>query len=114
MIQIYHNTRCSKSREALSLIQEQGIDHKVIEYLKTPFSVEEFKKLLVKLNLKPEQLLRKDEKLYKEKLKQLNLSDEEWINIMLKNPELIERPIIVKGNKAVVGRPVERVIELLK
>ena len=114
MIQIYHNTRCSKSREALRLIQEQGIDHEVIEYLKKTPSVEEFKKLLAKLNFKPEQLLRKDEKLYKEKLKQLNLSDEEWINIMLKNPELIERPIIVKGNKAVVGRPVERVIELLK
>ena len=114
MIQIYHNTRCSKSREALNLIQEQGIDHEVIEYLKTPLSVEEFKRLLAKLNLKPEELLRKEEKLYKEKLKQLNLSDEEWITIMLKNPELIERPIIVKGNKAVVGRPVERVIELLK
>jgi arsenate reductase len=113
MIQIYHNPRCTKSREALNLIKENNLEPEVIEYLKKIPTLKEFKTLLAKLNMKPEQLLRKGEKVYKEKLKNLNLSDEEWIHIMLENPILIERPIIVKGNRAIVGRPIENVIELL-
>lgn len=114
MIYIYHNPRCSKSRQALSLIKEKGYEPVVIEYLKEIPTAKEFKTLLAKLNMKPEQLLRKGEKEYKEKLKNLNLSDEEWIHIMLENPVLIERPIVVKGNKGVVGRPIENVLELLE
>ncbi|MDQ3191664.1 MAG: arsenate reductase (glutaredoxin) [Bacteroidota bacterium] len=114
MIYIYHNPRCSKSRQALSLLKEKGFEPVVIEYLKEIPTAKEFKTLLAKLNMKPEQLLRKGEKEYKEKLKNLNLSDEEWIHIMLENPVLIERPIVVKGNKGVVGRPIENVLELLE
>ncbi len=113
MIKIYHNPRCTKSREAMNLIKENGLEPEIIEYLKEIPTPKEFKTLLAKLNMKPEQLLRKGEKLYKEKLKNLKLSDEEWIHIMLENPVLIERPIVVKGNRAVVGRPLENVIDLL-
>lgn len=114
MIKIYHNTKCSKSRQALDYMKENGLEPEVTEYLKVIPSIEEFKKVLAKLNMKPEKLLRKGEKLYKEKLKNLNLSDDEWIHIMLENPELIERPIIVKGNRAVVGRDIEKIADLFK
>ena len=114
MIQIYHNPKCQKSRETLSLLKENGDDVQVIEYLKEIPSVADFKILLNKLNLKPEQILRKGEKLYKEKFSNLNMSDEEWIQIMIENPILIERPIVIRGNKALICRPPERVMELVK
>jgi arsenate reductase len=85
----------------------------VVEYLKTPPTAAELKAILQKLNMKPEELLRKVEKLYKESYVGKQLSDEEWIQVMVENPILIERPIVVKGNKAVVGRPTEKVMELL-
>ncbi len=112
-MEIYHNPRCSKSREALKLLQDNGVEPQVIEYLKEVPSKAEFEKLLAKLNLEPEQLLRKGEKIFKEQFKSLSLNRDEWIKVMLENPKLIERPIIVKGNKAIVGRPPERVLELV-
>lgn len=84
-----------------------------MEYLKTPPTASELRDILQKLNMKPEQLLRKGETLYKEKYKGKELSDEEWIQAMVENPVLIERPIVVKDNKAVLGRPPEKVQELL-
>jgi arsenate reductase (glutaredoxin) len=113
VIKIYHNPRCSKSRQTLDLIKESGQEPEVIEYLKTPPTAAELKELLGKLHLKPEQILRKGEQLYKEQYKGQQLSDDALIQVMAENPILIERPIVVKDNKAVVARPPENVKELL-
>lgn len=112
-MKIYHNPRCTKSRETLALIKDAGVDVEIIEYLKEIPSRDELKLILSKLNLSPSQILRKGEAVYKEKFKKSNFTEEEWITIMLENPKLIERPIVVKGNKAVLGRPPENVNELL-
>ena len=113
MLKIYHNNRCSKSRQALELIKDSGQEVEVIEYLKTPPTAVELHDVLQKLNLKPEQLLRKNEAIYKDNYKGKNLTDEEWIQVMVDHPVLIERPIVVTEDKAVVGRPPEKVQELL-
>lgn len=111
-MKIYHNPRCSKSRETLQIIKNQGIEPKVILYQKDVPSKEELKMLLMQLNLKAEDLLRKGEKIYKEQLKGKKFNEDEWIQIMIENPSLIERPIVVRGNKAVLGRPPENVKSL--
>ena len=111
-MKIYHNPRCRKSRETLALMKETGIEHTTVEYLKEVPSKEELNQLLAKLNMKPEELLRKGEKVFKENFKGKQFADEEWIQIMIENPKLIERPIVVKGNKAIIGRPPETVKEL--
>jgi len=113
MLKIYHNTRCSKSRCTLDLLKESGQPYEVVEYLKNAPSETELKEILQKLNLKPEQLLRKGEAVYKENFAGKTFSDEEWIKIMVENPVLIERPIVVNGDKAVIGRPPENVLTIL-
>ena len=113
MLKIYHNTRCSKSRQALELINNAGQEVEVVEYLKTPPTADELRQVLRKLNMKPEQLLRKGEAVYKEQYKGKELTDEEWIQAMVENPVLIERPIVVKDEQAVVGRPPENVLTIL-
>ena len=113
MLTIYHNPRCRKSRETLAIINDNGGNAEIVEYLKTPPSVAELSKLLQKLNMGPQDIIRKGETLYKEKYKGMNFSDEEWLTVLHENPVLIERPIVVKGNKAVIGRPPENVLELL-
>lgn len=113
MLKIYHNNRCSKSRQTLALLNEAGQEVEVIEYLKTPPTAEELRDILKKLNMKPVQLLRKGEAVYKEQFNGKQLSDDEWIQVMVENPVLIERPIVVKDNKAVLGRPPENVQVLL-
>lgn len=113
MLKIYHNPRCSKSRETLELINEKGEEVEVVEYLKNNPSKKELKDILMKLNLKPEQIVRKTEKIYKEKLKGMKFSDEEWLQVLIENPILIERPIVVKNNRAVIGRPPENVLKLM-
>ncbi len=110
---IYHNTRCSKSRCALDLLKEHGIEPEVVEYLKDAPSVEDLTKLVAKLGIPAEQLVRKSEALFKEKYKGLQLNEHEWIRVMHENPQLIERPIVVKGHTAVIGRPIENVQELI-
>jgi len=105
MIVIYHNPRCTKSREALEIIKNSGKDFKIREYLKGPLSEDELNGLLKKLQLSPIQLIRQNESVWKDNFKSLNLSDGELINIMAKHPILIERPIVENDNKAVVGRP---------
>jgi arsenate reductase len=112
-MKIYHNPRCSKSRQALNLLKEKGVTPEVVEYLKEVPTFEEMKKLVQQLNMKPEDILRKGEEIYKKEFKGKNFTDDEWIKIMIENPKLIERPIIVKGNKAIVGRPPEKVLELI-
>ena len=112
-MKIYHNPRCSKSRQTLKLIQERGLEPEVIRYLDTPPTKEELRSLLKKLGLKAEELVRKGEALYKERYKGKELSEEDWLDVLSQNPRLIERPIVVKGSKAVLGRPPEKVLELL-
>jgi arsenate reductase (glutaredoxin) len=112
-MEIYHNPRCSKSRQTLQLLQEKGVSPEIVEYLNEVPTVEELKAIISKLGIRPEQLLRKGEAIFKEKYKGKTLSDDEWIQAMIENPKLIERPIVIKGNKAVLGRPPENVLELI-
>lgn len=112
-MKIYHNPRCSKSRQTLQLIKDANIDVEIVEYLNTLPSKEELKGILNKLKLNAEDILRKGEADYKENFKGKNLTNDEWIDAMIKYPKLIERPIVVKENKAVLGRPPENVLELL-
>ena len=113
-MKIYHNNRCSKSRNSFDLLTERGVDFETIEYLKTPLTREDLTDLLVKLNIPAKDLIRKGEADFKENFKGKELSEEEWIEAMVQYPKLIERPIVVKGDKAVIGRPIEKVIELLE
>jgi len=112
MLKIYHNTRCKKSRETLQLIEEAGAMVEVIEYLKVTPTAEELGEIVQKLGIKPEELIRKNEAVYKEQYKGKDLSDTEWLNTMVANPKLIERPIVVKGDEAIIGRPPENVKKL--
>jgi arsenate reductase (glutaredoxin) len=113
MLTIFHNPRCRKSRETLQILEESGEMLEVIEYLKEVPSKEELGKLIEMLGIKPEQLLRKGEAIYKEQFKGKTLTDDEWIEAMVENPKLIERPIVTDGEKAVIGRPPESVKTLL-
>ena len=110
---IYHNPRCSKSRAACDLIAAHGIDAEVIDYLKTPPNQEELRGLLKKLEIKPAELVRRGEAVFKEHYAGKALSDEEWLTALATYPILIERPIVVRGAKAVIGRPTGKVLELL-
>ena len=110
---LFHNPRCGKSRDALGLLQDAGVDVEIVEYLKTPPSAAQLKAILKKLGMKPEQLLRKGEAIYKEQYAGRTLSDAEWIAAMVEHPILIERPIFVTGDRAVGGRPPQAVTTLL-
>ena len=113
-IRIYHNPRCSKSRETLALLENQQQDIEIVEYLKTPPTAEELSDILQQLDMQPRQLLRTKETLYKElQLDNDNLSDQELIRAMCDNPKLIERPIVIKNNQAIIGRPPEAVLNIL-
>jgi arsenate reductase len=111
-MKIYHNPRCSKSRQTLQLIQNAGVKPEIIEYLNDIPSKEELKSVINMLGMKPYDLLRRGESDFKENYKGKVLSDSQWIDAMIKYPKLIERPIVVKGKKAVIGRPPENVKEL--
>lgn len=114
MITIYHNPRCSKSRQTLALIEEKGISPNIVSYLDTPPDKATLTDILQKLGMKPRDIIRKGEDAYKENnLSDNSISDEKLINAMIEFPKLIERPIVVKGNKAVMGRPPENVLTLL-
>jgi len=111
---IYHNPRCSKSRSACELIAARGFNAEVIDYLKTPPSQDELRGLLKKLGMKPEELVRRGEAVFKENYAGRTLSDEQWLVALVAHPILIERPIVVCGARAVIGRPPEKVLELLE
>ena len=113
MIRIYHNPRCRKSREGLAIVEASGQPFEIVEYLKNPPSKEDIKDLLVKLHMKPIELVRKNEAIWKSDFKNKDLSDSEIISALSQHPKLIERPIVVKQDKAVVGRPPENVKSLL-
>ena len=112
---IYHNKKCSKSRATLELLQNKGLEPTIIEYLKNPPTVDELEEIIIKLNIHPKQLIRFKE----ENSKELGISigdqltNEQWITILAKNPDLIERPIVVTVSGAVIGRPPENVLKLM-
>jgi arsenate reductase len=115
MFVIYHNPRCSKSRQALALLRDNAIEPIIVEYLKEPITKPQLKELLKKLGLEPRELLRKSEKEFKDlQLSNKSLSDDIVIDFMIKHPKLIERPIIVRGDDAVIGRPADKIFNLMK
>lgn len=113
MIQIYHNSRCSKSRECLSLLEHSGLGFETIKYLETPPTFEELEVIIGKLELNPIELIRKKEKLWIENFKNKEFTTKELIQIMVSNPILIERPIVINGNIAVIARPIEKISEII-
>jgi len=110
---IFHNPKCSKSRETLALIQGRGITPRIVEYLKSPPTAAELAAIVRMLGIRPEALVRKNEDTFKAKYAGKNLTDAQWIEAMVADPVLIERPIVVAGGKAAIGRPPERVLSLL-
>lgn len=112
-ITIYHNPRCSKSRQTLALIQEKGVEPDIIEYLNTPPSEAELETILTMLGKEPAELMRTGEDEFKQYFKGRDLSRSEIISLMVQYPKVIERPIVVNGDRAAVGRPPESVLDIL-
>ena len=112
-MQIYHNPRCRKSREGLEILNKSGQDFEIVDYLNNPPDEKTLKSVLKKLGMKPETLIRKNEAIWKENYKGKTFTDDEFVKIMVENPKLIERPIVINGNKAVLGRPPEKMWEIL-
>lgn len=113
-VKIYHNPRCSKSRQTLQLLKDQGVEPEIIEYLKTPPSAAELNDILNKLDMQPRDLMRKKEKEYKETgMDDDSLNREALIEGMVNTPKLIERPIVLANDKAAIGRPPENVLTIL-
>jgi arsenate reductase (glutaredoxin) len=113
MITIYHNPRCSKSRQGLELLEKSGKPFEVIKYLDNNLTFEQLKNIIELLDIKPIDLIRKSESIWKSDFKDKNLNSTEIIDAMVKNPKLIERPIVINGNKGVLGRPTEKILEIL-
>lgn len=113
MIKIYHNNRCSKSRCGVELLEKSGQEFEIIRYLDTPPNGEELKDIIKLLGISPLQLVRKNEAIWKENFKGEDLSDNDIITAMVTYPKLIERPIVIKNNKAVIGRPTERILDII-
>ncbi|WP_418513771.1 arsenate reductase (glutaredoxin) [Corallibacter sp.] len=113
MINIYHNPRCSKSRQGLEILENSGKEFKIIKYLDNVPSEEELKRLISLLDIKPIELVRKNEAIWKSDYKGKDLSDSEIISAMIKNPKLIERPIVTNNSKAVIGRPPETIKNII-
>lgn len=113
-ITIYHNGECSKCRGALEIMQEQGIPHTPRWYLSDPLNVDELAALLKKLNMQPSQIVRKNEPLYKEQYEGRTITEAEWLHVLAANPVLIERPIVETDHTAIIARPPEKLLELLK
>lgn len=113
MIKIYHNNRCSKSRQGLALLENSGKEFEIIKYLDNTPSIDELKTIIKKLEIKPIELIRKNEAIWKEKFKGKEMTDEQLVEAMMNNPKLIERPIVINGNRAVIGRPLENIKNIL-
>lgn len=111
-IKIYHNPQCSTSRRALEILQEKNLDFETIAYLENTPSKEELKELINILGIKAEDLVRKKEPIFKEKFEGKKMTNATWISAMIKYPKLIERPIVIHGNKAAIGRPVEKILTI--
>jgi arsenate reductase (glutaredoxin) len=114
MLRFYHHPQCKKSRAGLKFLQSKDIPFEIVEYVKNPLSEKQIEKLLVKLNIKPKEILRKQEEYFKKNLKDKNFHDHEWIRILSQNPRLMLRPIIEMDYKAIIGDPIENIEHLLK
>lgn len=114
MIKVLHNNRCTKSRNALNLLDEHKVKYQIVSYLDGVLSEQDLREILAKLAMKPEEIVRKSEAIYKENFKGKTLTDDEWIKALVENPKLIERPIVYDENRAVVGRPTENVEVFIK
>ncbi|WP_147676238.1 arsenate reductase (glutaredoxin) [Algibacter pacificus] len=113
MTTIYHNPRCSKSRQGLEILEQSGKPFEVVKYLDTPLSAEALTEIITLLGIKPIALVRKNEAIWKSDFKGKDLTDAEVIDAMVQNPKLIERPIVVNGNKAVIGRPPSLIVDIV-
>jgi arsenate reductase len=113
MIKIYHNNRCSKSRCGLEILEQSGKPYEIVKYLENPLTLNELKDIIKLLKIKPIELVRKNESIWKENFKHLNFTDEELIQVMAKHPKLIERPIVINGNKAIIGRPPKKILDII-
>lgn len=113
MIQIYHNSRCGKSRECLAFLEKSGQEHEIIKYLEDVPTFDELKEIIKKLGIKPIELVRQKEKIWIENFKNKPMSDDEIINTLISNPILIERPIVIYGDRAIIARPLEKVTDIL-
>jgi arsenate reductase (glutaredoxin) len=114
MLKIYHNPRCTKSREGLNYLTKNGYEYEVIQYLDNHIGTKELKTILMKLNLKPSQVVRTQEDLYRKELKGKTFTDGEWIKIIVDNPRLLKRPIVESKYKAVIAIPPYKIEELNK
>jgi len=113
MIKIYHNNRCSKSRCGVELLEKSGKEYEIVKYLENTPTTGELKDIISLLGVSPIELVRKNETIWKENFKGKELTDEEVIKAMVENPKLIERPIVINGNKAVIGRPTESILDII-
>ncbi len=113
MIKIYHNNRCRKSREGLEILENSGKEFQIIKYLEDTPSKVELKELIELMGIKPIDLVRKNEAIWKSDFKDKNLNDDEIVDAMIKNPKLIERPIVINGNKAIIGRPPSLILDII-
>ncbi len=113
MIKIYHNPRCSKSRQGLAILEESGKDFEVIKYLENEITSEQLEAIISKLGIKPIDLVRKNEAIWKSDYKGKTLSDKDVIEAMITHPKLIERPIVINKNKATIGRPPETILNII-
>lgn len=112
-MKIYHNPRCSKSRQALTILNEKNIEFEIVEYLKDNLSISELEIIIEKLDINPISLVRKNESIWKEKYKGKNLSDKEIVQAMAENPKIIERPIVINEKRAILGRPPENILKII-
>ena len=113
MIQVYHNSRCTKSRECLAFLENSGKEFEIIKYLENVPARKELLRILKKLKMKPIELVRKNEPVWKENFRDKNLTDAEIVTAMLQYPVLIERPIVVNGDKAAIARPIENALAII-
>lgn len=112
-MKLYHNTRCSTSRGGLELLQGKGINPDIVEYMKEPLTPGELSDIIRMLDIDPMDLVRTKEKIWKEEFADKELSSDEVILTMIEFPQLMERPILVNGNKAAIGRPIEKLLEIV-
>ncbi|QHI35923.1 Arsenate reductase [Kordia antarctica] len=113
MIKIYHNPRCSKSREGLAILEESGKDFKILKYLENRLTLAEITEIIELLDIEPIDLVRQNEAFWKENYKDKRISKAHIIKLMLSNPKLMERPIVINGDKAVIGRPAEKILTII-
>ena len=113
MIEIYHNPRCGKSREGLKILEDSGKDFILHKYLDKPLTFEKLQKVIRLLKIQPIELIRQNEPIWKENFKHKSLSDKRLVELMIEHPKLMERPIVISNNKAVVGRPPSKIIDII-